>query len=538
MFRLPSKPVQRRLVVFAVLAAIAIAAIGLGYYGYRNTPTERVIILDTMRELAAEKVIGIQTEIINKATDLIKKVDIENLPALEADLQSSTLLSATVLDLEKKIPLGGSFSGRSPDKIEPFKRLFVDKVVPDLDLDSLLVEEQRSLHKYYDGRPYLFTYSRLLSKKGTMFFVVVETDIDFLVSKVLPQFFDKQPGVRPSGSGRHAYQVVDRGEGWRSRCREQFLQGAGCLVYGSPFSGVPDEDVVELPLPDTLSQWRLRAKPGGASLLASRASRRATLDLVLMGTALAVILGGFAVMLMAVRREQRLNDLKSEFISNVSHELKTPLSIISMFGELLSMGRTRSAAQATEYAEIIRRESVRLSRLIDSVLDFAKIERGVDVYEFADDQDIGDVVRRALDLSRHRLEQSHIELGAELADDIPLMRIDTNAMTVAVLNLVDNAIKYAAEGKRIDVCLRQAAGGVELEVRDFGPGVPADEREAIFERFYRSRTVRLKPIRGSGIGLALVKHIAAAHGGEVAVRPGEDGVGAVFRLWIPVEDGA
>jgi two-component system, OmpR family, phosphate regulon sensor histidine kinase PhoR len=332
---------------------------------------------------------------------------------------------------------------------------------------------------------------------------------------VLPEFLPER--------GRHLYRVVDR---------------SGDHVYGFSFSGVLDEDVVELPFRDTLNQWRLLVAPRDASLLASRASRRATLDVVLISTALGVILAAFVVMLIAVQRERRLNELKSEFISNVSHELKTPLSIISMFGELLSMGRTRSPAQATEYAEIIRRESVRLSRLIDSVLDFAKIERGVDVYEFADDQDLRELVVRALDLSRHRLERAHIELDAQLADNLPLIRIDTNAMTVAVLNLVDNAIKYAADGKRIQVRLRRTQGGVELEVRDFGPGVPADEREAIFDRFYRSRTVRLKPIRGSGIGLALVKHIALAHDGEVGVGAGEAGKGAVFRLWIPAPAGA
>jgi two-component system, OmpR family, phosphate regulon sensor histidine kinase PhoR len=202
------------------------------------------------------------------------------------------------------------------------------------------------------------------------------------------------------------------------------------------------------------------------------------------------------------------------------------------------MGRTRSTAQAKEYAEIIRRESVRLSRLIDSVLDFSKIERGVDVYEFADGQDLRGVVERALDISRHRLEQVRMQLETELAEDLPLTRIDTNAMTVAVLNLVDNAIKYAADGKLLEVRLRRSPGGVELEVRDCGPGVPADEREAIFDRFYRARAVRLKPIRGSGIGLALVKHIAQAHGGDITVHAGKGGQGSVFRLWIPVPGGA
>lgn len=504
---------HRRLVVFALIAAVLIAAIGLTYYSYRNTPSERLVILDTMRELAGEKMIGIQSEIGKSASDMFEKVDLGDLPALRQQLTTSPLLSVIVLDADKNFLSGGFYFKRDPAEEEPFKRLLRERVLPDLQLDKVMVGERRTLHKYYGDQPYLFACTRRL-QEGKWFFVVVEIDMTFLFASVLPNFFDN--------IGRHVYQVVDR---------------AGELVYGLRFGGGPDADVVELPFP-TLTEWRLRVAPRDASQLASRASRRATLDLVLIGTALAVILAGFVVMLVAMQRERRLNELKSEFISNVSHELKTPLSIISMFGELLSMGRARSPAQATEYAEIIRRESVRLSRLIDSVLDFSKIERGADVYEFADDQDLGEVVRRAVDLSRHRLEQAEMVLDADLADDLPLMRIDTNTMTVAVLNLVDNAIKYAAEGKRIEVSLRRGDGGVELEVSDLGPGVPADERDAIFERFYRSRTVRLKPIRGSGIGLALVKHIAEAHDGEVGVRPGPGGKGAVFRLWIPAPAGA
>jgi two-component system phosphate regulon sensor histidine kinase PhoR len=512
--------VHRRLVVFGLIAAVLIAAIGLTYYSYRNTPSERLVILDTMRELAGEKMIGIQTEIAKTANDMFERVDFDDLGTLNAQLKASTLLGVMVLDGDKQILPGSSHTKRSPAEVEPFQRMFVEKVIPDLELDKVEVDQQRSLHKYYDGKPHLFSYTRR-QVKGDIFFVVAEADMTFLVGSVLPRFFET--------GGRHVYRIERVGTSVPTPDR---------LVYGFPFSEVPDEDVVALEFGEPLTQWRLRVAPRDASLLASRAYRRATLDLVLIGTALGVILAGFVVMLFAMQRERRLNELKSEFISNVSHELKTPLSIISMFGELLSMGRTRSPAQATEYAEIIRRESVRLSRLIDSVLDFAKIERGADVYEFADDQDVGEVVRRALDLSRHRIEQANMELDVDLGEDLPLMQIDTNAMTVAVLNLVDNAVKYAVDGKRIEVRLRRADDGVELEVRDFGPGVPADERTAIFERFYRSRTVRLKPIRGSGIGLALVKHIADAHGGEVGVSPGEAGKGAVFRLWIPVLAGA
>jgi two-component system phosphate regulon sensor histidine kinase PhoR len=237
------------------------------------------------------------------------------------------------------------------------------------------------------------------------------------------------------------------------------------------------------------------------------------------------------LLLLAMRRERKANELKSEFISNVSHELKTPLSIISMFGEMLALGRVRGPEQATEYADVIWRESVRLARLIDNVLDFAKIERGVDVYEFAEG-DVGEVVARAVELSTHRLANAQMTIALDVAPDLPAVRLDGNALTLAVLNLIDNAIKYAADGKRIEVKVGVAGRAVTIAVTDFGPGIEADEHARIFERFYRAKAVRLRPIRGSGIGLALVEHIARAHGGKVAVTS-QPGSGATFTITIP-----
>jgi two-component system, OmpR family, phosphate regulon sensor histidine kinase PhoR len=245
-----------------------------------------------------------------------------------------------------------------------------------------------------------------------------------------------------------------------------------------------------------------------------------------------VILAGLAFLAIAIRRERKSNALKSEFISNVSHELKTPLSIISMFGEMLANGRTKNADQATEYAEIIWRESVRLSRLIDNVLDFAKMERGMGAYEFAE-TDVGEVVARAVDLSQRRLAAAEMTLEAKIAPDLPLAQLDANAFTLAVLNLIDNAIKYASEGKRIELSLARDGDRLVLAVHDFGPGIAVEEQEQIFDRFYRARAVRLQPIRGSGIGLALVRHIARAHHGDVEVTS-EPGKGATFSIWLPI----
>jgi len=128
-----------------------------------------------------------------------------------------------------------------------------------------------------------------------------------------------------------------------------------------------------------------------------------------------------------------------------------------------------------------------------------------------------------------------MELSLELEADLPPARLDDSAMTLAVLNLIDNAIKYAADGERIEVYVRNKNRGIELEVKDFGPGIPPQEQDRVFERFYRVRSVRKRPIRGSGIGLALVRHIADAHDGAVHVVC-DDGGGCSFRLWIPAGD--
>jgi two-component system phosphate regulon sensor histidine kinase PhoR len=203
-----------------------------------------------------------------------------------------------------------------------------------------------------------------------------------------------------------------------------------------------------------------------------------------------------------------------------------------MFGEMLANGRTKSPEQSTEYAEIIWRESVRLGRLIDNVLDFAKIERGMGVYEFAE-ADVGEVVTRAIDLVQRRLTAAEMTLDAKIAAELPPIQLDANAYTLAVLNLIDNAIKYAADGKKVEVDLHREGDRIVLAVRDFGPGIELEEQARIFERFYRARAVRLKPIRGSGIGLALVQHIARAHHGDVVVES-TPGKGATFRLWLPI----
>ena len=505
---------RRLLVVNALIFAVLASAAALAYYGYSYTAEassrERAIIQDTMRELAEEKIIGIETPMLEVDEKLFTSIDPDHLPELAAVVRSlrAPVFSVFVLGPDLRVLPSGYVSTRAGEEGLSFLTFFESEVVPALNLRELAEGTRGHEHLTLGGRPYLFSYSRR-SSGGRAYYVVVEADLLHLVGNVFPQFF----GVRSP----RLYQVVDE---------------SGELVFGVPFREPSSATMIELPFAETVSQWRLRVAQRDAATQAARRGRT-LIDFVLIGMALLVITSGLAILLYAMRRERRANELKSEFISNVSHELKTPLSIISMFGEMLASGRVKGPAQATEYAETIWRESVRLARLIDNVLDFAKIERGVDIYEFASG-DVGEIVGHAVELSTHRLNAAGMTCTADVPPDLPPARVDHNALTLAVLNLIDNAIKYAAEGKRIEVSVVAAGPRLEIRVRDEGPGIEPDEHERIFERFYRARAVRLKPIRGSGIGLALVERIATAHHGGVRVES-VPGRGATFILWLPAE---
>ncbi len=491
--------------IFALIPAVLAASVGLAYYSYTQSRGDRLRVLETLSELAEEKVLGVESEILKSERTLFDSIEFDRRFELEA--LPAQFESALILDHNGKIVQSGVYSKNlSIEESNHFRKIFETEIVDNLHLDDARLGQRQHHHGTYEGRPMLFSYMRRFSG-GRIYFLVLVADLSYLVGTVFPQFF----GVRST----QLYQVVDQD---------------GTVIYGYPFTGVPDSAIVEHGFSQTFSRWRLRVTPRDRAVLADYETRQ-LLDAALIVLALIVILGGLVVLLFAVRRERRLSQLKSDFISNVSHELKTPLSIISMFGEMLATGRTKSAQQATEYAEIIRRESVRLARLIDNVLDFAKIERGGHVYEFTEGS-LAEAIDRAVEISKHRLERAEMEVELDVPDDLPEVRIDENAMTLAVLNLVDNALKYAGDGRRIQIRVVPEDKRLVLSVRDWGPGIEAEEQDQIFERFYRAKSVRLKPIRGSGIGLALVKHIAQAHGGDIEVES-ELGEGTTFRLWIP-----
>jgi signal transduction histidine kinase len=233
-----------------------------------------------------------------------------------------------------------------------------------------------------------------------------------------------------------------------------------------------------------------------------------------------------------MRRETEMARLKSDFVANVSHDLKTPLSVIRMFGETLEMGRVTGEDRRRDYYRVITRESERLSRLIDNVLDFSRIEGGRQTYEMAPTP-VEPVIRGTLEAFAYPLAQQGFKVEVNVAPDLPEVTMDADAVGQALANLVDNAIKYSGDDRVLTVDARVVDGRLVIGVADHGLGIAPEERERIFEKFYRVGRSDTQGRRGSGVGLALVRHIAHAHGGDVMVESAP-GKGSRFSLRLPI----
>jgi signal transduction histidine kinase len=256
---------------------------------------------------------------------------------------------------------------------------------------------------------------------------------------------------------------------------------------------------------------------------------------VILGGLSLLLAGGIVLTYRSVSKEMALARLKSDFVSNVSHELRTPLSLIRLYAETLEMGRLTSPEKYQEYYRIMRKESERLTALINNILDFSRIEAGRKEYDFRE-TDLRELVRNTLDSYRYQIEQHGFDYEEKIADDIPPLRVDREAMARSLLNLVNNALKYSQDRKYLCVNLYRGNGSVKLEVVDHGIGIPSQEQCKIFEKFYRVGDPLVHNTKGSGLGLSLVRHIAQAHGGEVSVESAP-GQGSKFTIALPVNTG-
>jgi two-component system phosphate regulon sensor histidine kinase PhoR len=262
------------------------------------------------------------------------------------------------------------------------------------------------------------------------------------------------------------------------------------------------------------------------------ARQRFTRDVLFFAAVDLLLLVGVWFVYRNLKRELRLAEMKTDFVSNVSHELRTPLALIRMYAESLEMRRVPDPAQQHAYHGIIVQETERLSRLINNILAFSRIESGNKQYHKAP-RDLNAIVTEVMRMYRPHLEANDFGIAVAMADRLPLIDADGEAAAEALINLLDNAMKYSGDTKEVVVRTGTDATWAWVEVQDHGIGIPASLHRKVFEKFYRVSEGLVHTAKGSGLGLALVDHIMRAHGGRVDLHsiPGE---GSSFRLMFPV----
>jgi two-component system phosphate regulon sensor histidine kinase PhoR len=306
------------------------------------------------------------------------------------------------------------------------------------------------------------------------------------------------------------------------------------LVYSTDTTRLVLDEVISVP---QNSLWLFPAYYLGVSfpgeslqdLIDERA--RNNLGLVAM-LAVVIVIGGFFIV-QAINKQMQLSKMKSDFVSNVSHEIRTPLALISMFAETLEMGRVKDEKERDKFYHIINSETRRLTGLVNRILNFSKMEAGKKTYSKTE-MDIDAIVADVLLSYDYHLAQKGFTCTFDECGECTITA-DKEAVYEAVINLLDNAVKYSGDSRNINIKTRKEDQWVVLSVRDYGMGIRARDQKRIYDKFYRAEDPLVHDTKGSGLGLNIVHEIMQAHNGSVRMKskPGE---GSTFELYFPIDE--
>lgn len=339
----------------------------------------------------------------------------------------------------------------------------------------------------------------------------LELEFMFLLSRMIATF----PAKTPAG---HVYAIVD---------------GAGTIIHQSGNLQVPakSKPEVEASLSPQLPHWSVVLFcPGGIAQGQSHGSFL-LLSFLLLGIFVAAIILGGSLLTWQAHINMRDARQKTSFVSNVSHELKTPLTSIRMYAELLSQGRVRDEEKKQQYLDIISSESQRLTRLVNNVLDFGRLEEGKKKYRM-EDLDLSAFLGQFAEANRLRIGEAGLSLQVNTPGNAIIVHCDRDAIEQALLNLVDNAIKYASAGRELVMELKSLPGNCNISVMDRGPGVPALHRDKIFDKFHRVDDSLTASQPGSGLGLTIARSLLRGMGGDLLYEPRQGG-GSCFVIVLP-----
>jgi hypothetical protein len=309
----------------------------------------------------------------------------------------------------------------------------------------------------------------------------------------------------------------------------------GLVLHQAGFVDHSAKPILRVPVKSSLLPgWVVEAYLESGSYSGSGGSGFMLLSSLLVGCFVAAILAGGSLLLWQARRSELDSLQKTSFVANVSHELKTPLTTIRLYAELLEQGRVQDEEKRRGYLVTIGRETERLARLVNNVLDFSRLERGrrtmkVEAFDLAEE------VRRLAAMLAPRAAEAGLRLDPVIPGTPMTVCLDRDALGQIVLNLADNAFKYAATGGELGLVLEPGAPGTcVLRLLDRGPGVPEALRERVFDKFYRIDESLTAERGGAGLGLSIARQLARAMGGELRCLAREGG-GAEFRLELPAK---
>lgn len=246
-----------------------------------------------------------------------------------------------------------------------------------------------------------------------------------------------------------------------------------------------------------------------------------------------ILIFGLILTMRSFTREMELARMKSDFVSTVSHEFKSPLTSIRQIAEMLHAGRVPSEDRRQKYYDVLLEQSERLSLLTENVLSFAKMEEGKKEFVF-EQADVKALLSNIVSTIQDRVRHEGFAIESEIDASLVPVKADASALTQAVNNLIDNAVKYSGKSKRVVIRAYNDEQNVVIEVEDFGLGIKKDERNKVFDRFYRGGDELTRTVKGSGLGLTLVKQIVEAHKGTIQVES-EPGKGSVFAIKLPLD---
>jgi two-component system, OmpR family, phosphate regulon sensor histidine kinase PhoR len=502
------------LVIFIAIALIVLSTAALSFFSYRYTVGRGNLVenslVQTNYKLASQYVDRIEKEIVDNDRILTEAIDIDEpsqWPAMVDSIKKADLNVDQVYFLkpDSNTPLYPPYSYEIRNQWGRFHASFKLK---ELNLETMPLNQPHHLHKERPDNYFFVTYVLRETRDGSRLLVCYQMNFEKVIILIDKYLRDLQKEYYVS--------IVD-------------YENNG--VYGQPISR-SSKYFLERRFPTTLYKWILQIVPRNYTELELGVKKQRLTNLFFIVFSMLTIFFSLSIIYVAWQRDRQLRKLKEDFISNVSHELKTPLSLIRMFSEILVTGRARGEDKKTEYYRIIHNESDRMSRLINNLLDFANLNRGI-VHKNFEKMNLAEVATKSMEAYRYEVQKDGFQLSLQAAPDIPDCMADSNAITMALFNLLDNAVKYSGDQRQIDVRVARNDGFLDLSVADKGIGIPLPEQQKVFDQFYRGSEQSVRRIRGSGIGLAITKHVAEMHGGEVLVES-EPGKGSTFTLRIPI----